>query len=332
MTDGRAGRGNRRIELRGLGRTGIEVSRLCFGTLTVSPLQLNLAPGRAAELMRQAVELGVNFFDTADLYGNYHQLAALVGVVGRDRLVLATKTYAATAAAARADLDRACRALGTSYVDVYLLHEQESASTLAGHEGALAAMHELKRDGLVRAVGVSTHYVAGVRAAAQHPLVEVIHPICNLAGLGIPDGGMAAMRAAIEDAGRLDKGIYAMKPLGGGHLGRRAAEALAFVRDIPYIHSVALGIGDVDELRFAAAVIAGRPVPEEVAAATRAQARRVIVEQWCNGCGQCVARCSHGALQLSRGRAVVDPGICTLCGYCAAACPGPYIKVVSRYG
>ena len=54
-----------------LGKTGIKVSRLCFGSLTLGPLQKNLSIKDGAAVIRRAAEMGVNFIDTADLYGTY---------------------------------------------------------------------------------------------------------------------------------------------------------------------------------------------------------------------------------------------------------------------
>ena len=54
-----------------LGRSGLTVSRMCFGTLTMSPLQQNMTPEAGARLLVYAYERGVRFLDTADLYGTY---------------------------------------------------------------------------------------------------------------------------------------------------------------------------------------------------------------------------------------------------------------------
>ena len=58
---------NHTIETRALGRTNIRVSRLCFGTLTIGPLQANLSVDEGASLIRSALQRGVNFIDTAEL-------------------------------------------------------------------------------------------------------------------------------------------------------------------------------------------------------------------------------------------------------------------------
>jgi aryl-alcohol dehydrogenase-like predicted oxidoreductase len=312
-----------------LGRTGIAVSRLCFGTLAVSRLQCNLPPASAAGLFREALARGVSFFDTAELYENYDHLALLLKSVPRSSVVIATKSYSVTAGEARRSVETALRKLGTSYLDLFLLHEQQSALTLRGHRAALDELHRLKGPGLVRAVGLSTHTVAAVKAACLDPRIEVIHPLVNLAGAGIQGGTLQEMLDAILQAASSGIGVYAMKPLAGGHLGARAEEALAFVRGIPYIHSVALGMSSVDEIGFAAALFGGSRPPADLLARLRARPRRLLVEPWCDGCGACVDSCSHGALSIDSGRLDVDRSRCLLCGYCAASCPGFHLKVVS---
>lgn len=315
-----------------LGRTGIMVSRLCFGTLTLGPLHLDLSPEAGGELLRRAWQEGVRFFDTAGIYGTYPHLARMLAGVPRDAAVIATKTYAAGAAEARRDVLRAARELGTDYLDLCLLHEQESALTLRGHRPALLELEMMRQEGLVRAVGLSTHYVGGVQAGAAEPLVQVIHPLLNRAGIGIRDGSAAAMLSAIQDAAAAGKGIYSMKPLAGGYLGGRAEEVLAFVRDIPYIHAVALGIGSPSELLFALAVWSGRSPPPQVARELSLERRELRVDPWCSGCGQCARRCPQGALAVAEGKLQISQSSCLRCGYCAAACSGFHLKVVSCRG
>lgn len=309
--------------------TGVEVSRLCFGTLSVSRWQRDFAPDDGAGLFLRAYRRGITFFDTAELYDNYETFRRFFALVPRPQVAVASKSCAYTAEQARRSVRRALAEMGTDYLDIFLLHEQESALTLKGHRAALVELHRLKSLGLVRAVGVSTHTVACVRAACDEPLVEVVHPLINLEGTGIVDGTVEDMVGALRRAADAETGVYAMKPLAGGHLAARAQEALAFVRDIPYIHSVALGLSSQAEIDFAASVFAGRrPAPATVRA-VRAVRRRLEVEPWCDGCGACVEACAHGALSVVSGRVCVDQARCVLCGYCAARCPGFYLKVVS---
>jgi len=310
-----------------LGKTGLRVSRLCFGSLTIGPLQANLAPREGAKVIRAALEQGVNFIDTAELYGTYpHIRAALEG--WREHVVIASKCYAYSREGAQQSLELALRELGVDYLDIFMLHEQESRLTLQGHWAALEYFWEAKAKGIIGAVGISTHTVEAVRAAAEIEGIDVIHPLINISGLGIKDGTVTEMLAAIALAHGKGKGIYSMKPFGGGNLLNRKAECLQFVLDQPCIDAVAIGMQNVDEVAANIAMINGEPVAPALAARLAQQPRRLHIDEWCEGCGQCVARCPNGALSIKDGKAVVNPAKCVLCSYCSAACPEFFIKVI----
>ncbi|HEY3314297.1 MAG TPA: aldo/keto reductase [Bacillota bacterium] len=310
---------------RTLGRTGIRVSRLCFGGLTLGPLQANLPVDEGADILRHAFDLGVNFVDTAEIYATYPYLKKALR--GRPEVVVATKTYAYTAEAAERSLQLALDGLGRSWVDLFLLHEQE-AMTLDGHRSALEFYLRAKERGLVRAVGFSTHSVAAVRKGLGLPEVDVIHPLLNREGLGLIDGDAAEMFAATAEAHARGKGIYAMKALGGGHFYADAERALRAVADRPFVDSVAVGLRTREEVELDWMIIRGLPIAEGLRRRVVGRPRRLLVEEWCRGCGECVKRCAHGALSLVDGRAVVDDGRCLLCGYCAPVCRDFCLKVV----
>lgn len=302
------------------------VSPLCYGTIPLSPHR-GMEPAKAAYLLRRAMAAGVNFIDTAEIYGNYEAIRLALRA-SPEPVVVATKSYAASAAAMRASLDRARRELDRDRIDLFLLHEMESAATIRGHRAALDFLIEARARGIVRAIGVSTHTVAGVRAACALPELDVLHPLINRAGLGIKDGGPAEMAAAIETAAQLGMGVYAMKALGGGHLGREAAASIAYVRDLPGVAAIAIGIGSLEELLVDLALVHCLPPPEEALAALGSRARRLFVEPWCTGCGACLESCPFGALHLEGGRIRVRAEDCLLCGYCAAVCANLCLKVV----
>jgi len=310
-----------------LGRTGLVVSRLCFGALTVGPLQRNLTVAEGAVVIERALELGVNFIDTAELYGTYPYIREATRR-GRHQPIVATKPYAFSREDMARSVERARRELNRDVIDIFLLHEQESELTIRGHREAFDYLQEQKAKGSIRAVGISTHAVAGVRAAANIPELDVIHPLINIKGMGIIDGSVGDMLGAIEAAVRAGKGLYPLKPFGGGNIIANVREALEFVLNIPGLASVAIGMKSAAEVEMNAALISGLPVPAEVEQAVNCQDHHLHIEGWCEGCGTCVPNCRYQALALEGKKVRVDRSRCILCGYCGAACPNFCIKVI----
>ena len=108
-----------------LGNTGIQVSKLCFGALVIGPLQVNLPVDRGANIIKRGLELGINFIDTAELYGTYPHIKAAIKKSGK-KPVVATKCYAYTKEGAAQSLEKARKELDMDVIDMFLLHEQES--------------------------------------------------------------------------------------------------------------------------------------------------------------------------------------------------------------
>jgi len=278
-------------------------------------------------LLVAAVDQGVNFFDTATYYRNYPLLRALIKAVGREKIVIASKSYASSADDAARDLQLALQELDTTYIDIFLLHEQLSSATLQGHAAALTYYHQAKQKGEVRAVGLSSHQVAAVRGAVLHPSIEIVHPLYNMSGFGIADGSATEMLQAIDECYQMGKGIYAMKVLGGGHLAPRYADCLRHVAALDCFASIAVGMQSLAELQVNLALLAGTHPPAAAVASLNKQQRQLRIEEYCTGCGLCLPRCSSAALKLSQGKLTLDASRCVTCGYCAAACPHFALKV-----
>ncbi|MDO4568154.1 MAG: aldo/keto reductase [Clostridia bacterium] len=311
---------------RELGRTGIEVSRLCFGTLTMGPFQRNLPLSEGIGLMERAFELGVNFIDTAELYETYPYVKGALKL--KPDAVVCTKCYAYTREMAQESFRRAVDGIGREYIDVFLLHEQESELTIRGHREALEYFLEMKARGYIGAVGLSTHRVECMRAALEHPELDVLFPLINKRGIGIADGSASDMLEWIDRAHELGKGVFAMKPLGGGHLISERAEALDYILGIDSLDSVAMGMQSREEVEYNCALFCGKTPDADAAERTMRAPRRLLIQEWCEGCGECVERCKSGALRIEGSRVVVDGDRCVLCGYCATACPQFTIKVI----
>ncbi len=315
------------MEYRNLGNTQISVSRLCFGSLTIGPLQAKLSVQEGSRIIREAFEQGVNFIDTAELYQTYsHIKEAVKGI--RSNIVISTKCYAYNAEGAEKSLKNALTELGTDYIDIFSLHEQESEHTIKGHYEALEYFIKAKEKGIIRSLGISTHAVAAVKAALKYSEIEVIHPIINKNGLGIIDGTVQDMLEAIEAASKAGKGAYAMKALGGGNLIKNSKECFDFVISNENIHSIAVGMQNISEVHNNALIFAGKAVPDKIKQELNSKKRRLLIDYWCTGCGSCADACGQKAIALQNGKAAVNQESCVLCGYCSAYCKEFCIKVI----
>lgn len=310
-----------------LGNTNIEVSRLCFGSLTMTPFQANLSIEEGAYLIQYGFERGIDFLDTAEIYENYAYIKQALKGIKREDYTIATKTYAYTKEMAKESLEKALKEIGTDYIDLFLLHEQESIHTVRGHFQAIEYFVKAKEQGKIRAIGISTHKVAGAKAVKEVPEIEVIHPIVNKLGIGINDGTIEDMLRELKDLHNMGKGIYAMKPLGGGHLISDLEGAFNFVKNIPYIDSIAIGLQSKEEIDSNIHLLENDFLPIEVKEKLSKKNRRLIVADYCIGCGNCEVRCQQGGIKVIHGMAVPNDK-CILCGYCATVCPEFCIKVI----
>ena len=311
-----------------IGTTGISVTELCHGTLVMGNLQANLSPEEGAAAIRKSFQMGVNFYDTATGYGTYPHLALGLQGVPRDQVVIASKSQAHSYDQMKTDIEKCLRELSLERVGIFQLHQVSSLDDLNGRRGALECLIEYKNRGLVGAIGASTHTVAGVQAINEEPAFDVVFPVLNRRGLGIIDGTLEVMLEALTQSKQQGKFVYAMKPLGGGHLYQEVENALKFLRELPLCDAVAVGMKDESEVEMNVAIFNDRDVGEDLKKRVHAVARRLIVYDRCTACGLCVDECDQGAISLANDKAVVDDSRCILCGYCAAVCPEYVIRVV----
>ena len=310
-----------------LGKTGIEVSRMCFGTLTVGPVQAKLTIEQGGAVLAHGIERGINFFDTAQLYETYPYLREAMRQSGKQDIIISSKTYAYTAKLAEEAVEQARRELDRDYIDIFMLHEQESIHTLRGHREALERMLEYKAKGVIRAIGASMHHIAAVEGATQLGL-DVIHPIINKAGLGIADGTREQMEDAIQKAHENGIGVFSMKALGGGNLFKDAAACFDYIKSFEFVDSFAVGMQSNDEVDANIAYLKNGCFSQKAAEALAAKTRRLHIDDWCCACGECIKRCGQKALSVENSMAQCDYSRCVLCGYCATVCPMWAIKVV----
>ena len=163
------------MEFTKLGNTGLDVSRICLGCMNFgtaegwvhNPWALDEEASRA--IIRRALELGINFFDTANVYakGRSEEILgrALKDYANRDEVVIATKVRGRmhdgpngeglSRKAIMSEINNSLRRLNTDYVDLYIIHRWDYNTPI---EETMAALHELVQAGKVRYIGASAMY------------------------------------------------------------------------------------------------------------------------------------------------------------------------------
>jgi len=311
-----------------LGKTGIFVTEMCFGALPLGPLQANISVEEGAELIRAALERGINFVDTAEVYKTHpHIKKALEGY--NQEVIIATKSKAETYKDMEQGIKYALTSLNRTYIDIFLLHAARAThSVFEERAGALQCLQDYKAKGVIRAIGISTHAVGIVRRAAEIKEIDIIFPIINKLGMGIVNGSVDDMVQAISVADKAGKGLYAMKALAGGHLIDQLEESFNFVRNIRGISSIAVGMVNQEELELNLKIFNDEDISQELLTQKIKPSKRLFISWFCKGCGTCVKTCPNNALTLENGKAVVDHKLCILCGYCNPVCPLFAIRLI----
>jgi len=235
------------MEYRCLGRTGLRVSRLALGTMNFGPLTPEV---ESHAIMDKALELGINFFDTADVYGWKKGEGWTEQIVGRwlaqgggrrERIVLGTKVYGGMGSGpndrglSAYHIRRACegslRRLQTDHIDLYQMHHVDRRTPV---EEFLQAMEQLTREGKIVYLGCSNFpawQIARTQMAAQRRhFLGLVSEQC-LYSLADRTVELEVLPAARE----FGLGIIPWSPLSGGLLagaltkessGRRASDVV----------------------------------------------------------------------------------------------------------
>jgi aryl-alcohol dehydrogenase-like predicted oxidoreductase len=215
-----------------LGRTGLKVSVAGLGCGGPSRLGMrNDAEGErnAIAIIRQAIELGINFFDTAQNYGTETVVGKAISGTPRERLVISTKKtlpsqdHPNPEAEMRKGLEQSLKALGTEYIDVYHLHGVEPKDYEFAKNRLMPAMRQAREEGKIRFIGVTEGFVQDpshemLRESLGQDLWDVVMvgfnllnpsarrtvlPLTRQKRVGVLD--MFAVRRALSQAARLQE-------------------------------------------------------------------------------------------------------------------------------
>ena len=154
-----------------LGRTGIETSLLGIGTGfnggNHSSAHVRMGQAAFTKLLRHAIDRGIRYIDTADMYGSHIFIREALKGVDRSKLFIQTKTLATHPAVAKADIDRFREELGMDRLDSLLLHCMQKGTWRIDMRPVMDVLSEAKAKGKVRAVGISCHGLDPLLAAAE---------------------------------------------------------------------------------------------------------------------------------------------------------------------
>jgi aryl-alcohol dehydrogenase-like predicted oxidoreductase len=254
--------------LRELGSTGIEVSALGLGTVKLGrdqgvkyPRDFTIPDDRAAaELLRQALRLGINLVDTAPAYGVSEQRLGQLLRGQRNEWVICSKVGEEFEAGqshfdfspehTRRSVERSLARLETDYVDIVLVHSDGNDLKIIEEFGTLQALAELKARGLIRAFGMSTKTVAGGIAAAQQS--DAVMLTYNLAQREEAD--------VLDACAALGKGALIKKALASGHLAENEIDPVQASMNLIFGHpaSTAAIIGTITPAHLEANVAAAK--------------------------------------------------------------------------
>ena len=254
------------MELRTLGSTGIRVSPLGLGTVKIGrdqqvkyPAGFTIPDDKAVrDLFALAWELGINTLDTAPAYGNSEERLGqllphkndwvIVGKVG-ENFENGESAFDFSAAYTRKSVERSLKRLGREYIDVVLVHSDGNDMDIIRNEEVCDALQDLKREGLIRAVGMSTKTVeGGIWCVENMDAVMATYNPVHTEELPV-----------LERAAQLGKGVLIKKGLQSGHAdaaagGSGVEQALRFVFEHP-VHSVVVGTINPEHLKQNVAII-----------------------------------------------------------------------------
>lgn len=306
------------------------MSCLGFGGI---PIQ-RVSKEEAVRVVRAAIDLGIDFIDTAHGYGDSEEKigAALAG--RDDRVVLASKTPKRDPEGVRGTFLESLARLGAGSIDLYQFHcvnKAEDYERLMATGGGMDVLEGLRKEGRLRFIGITSHHLEILRRALIDDRFDTIQVLYNFLE---PEAGDEVIPMAVER----DVGIIAMKPLAGG---------VITDYDIAIRHALCLpqaivipGVGSAEEVRLNAKAAEGPRGLSDEDLARIDEVRREAGKVYCRRCDYCQPcesdipisfllhmrtireRIGDARMQQDVFSGILDKaGKCTGCGGCEERCP-----------
>ena len=309
-----------------LGRTNLIVSKNGFGALPVQRVGME----DACRLLRKAYDNGINYFDTARAYSDSEEKLGNALSDVREKIIISTKTGAATVEDFWKHLHQSLSLLKTDYIDIYQFHNPAFCPKPGDGTGLYEAMLEAKEKGMIRFIGMTNHRLPVAEEAVRSGLYDTLQfPFSYLAS----EKEEALVRLCEE----LDVGFICMKALAGGLI-TRSDVAYAYLAQFPV--APIWGIQREHELDEFLSYNDNPPTLTKERLDYIAKERQELIGEFCRGCGYCmpcpadieINNCARMSLLLRRAPSVgflteqwqnnmKKIENCLECGQCAAKCP-----------
>lgn len=312
-----------------LAGTDLKISEIGFGGIPIMALSMD----EAVSIVKYCFDLGVTFFDTANMYLSSEEKIGTALEAVREKVVIATKTAQRDAKEVAAHIDLSLRQLKTDWIDLYQLHNvsnQETLKQVLAPHGAFEAARKACDAGKIRHIGISSHSIPTAQEALKTGLFQTLQFPFNF----IENDPANEL---FPQARRHDVGLIGMKPLGGGLL-ERADLCFGFLQQHPDI----VPIPGIRTKKEADEIIDLYANPKSLTKADLKEMeniRSVLGEKFCHRCEYCMP-CEQGvqipsvlifqaaAKRLTRegvtawlGQAMESVAECIECGECEQKCP-----------
>ncbi len=310
-----------------LGSTGIVTPQNAFGALPIQRDDVDTA----VMLLRRAYEGGMTFFDTARGYSDSEEKLGIAFEGMREKLTIATKTPSKTPDGIKRDLETSLSKLKTDYIDIYQFHCSDVCYRTDDGSGMYECMEDLKRQGIIRHIGITCHKIGVAEECVESGLYETLQ---------FPFSYLSNEReiALVARCKEKNVGFIAMKALAGGLITDSRA-AYAFMTQFDNVVPI-WGIQKRNELEEWLSYMNNEPELDAQMLERIEADKAELGLDFCRGCGYCmpcpqgivINTCARMSLLLRRAPSkswlteawqeqMKKAESCIECGACKKRCP-----------
>ena len=262
-----------------LGKSGLMVSRVGFGGIPITRVSYE----EAERCLHTAIDLGINFIDTAIGYRDSEEKIGRAIKGCRENLIIATKAPPTTPEKMSECIDKSLKRLRLETIDLYQFHLIKNDETLKKALDLLPVLEKARNQGKIKHVGISVHGVDFINNVINTDAFETVMIALNFI--------VREAAEIIPNAHKHDVGVICMKPMAGGHI---EDPYLAFKYFINLENVVPLiGIETPEQIKEIAKILEDNipPTPQETEEMERI--RRESGNRFCRRCGYCMP-CEQG--------------------------------------